>query len=240
MPKQTLIDLTNAVTGLLVAGGQQAPGDDGLRRRGGRRRDLGKQVAALNPIADAVDKVLTASPKQASPALLDLAVVVKQVKASLTAHGETGSLEAIAGGSWSTATPVRDVYTLQEKLNEHSYETGGRMQELKDAVDRNAYGDMRLIQPLMRALGHPYAPPRRAGGCKALPMFGPAKRAPRGRPSSQRQVPDARKILAICNIDANRGKEICPKAIDEGSEKVKVRCWNASARSRGDRRRCSR
>ena len=34
MPKQTLIDLTNDVTRLLVAGGQQAPGDDGLRRRG--------------------------------------------------------------------------------------------------------------------------------------------------------------------------------------------------------------
>src|SRR5258708_17698883 len=123
MPKQTLIDLTNDVTRLLVAGGQQASGDDGLRRRGQRLRELGKQVAALNPIADAVDKVLTASPKQASPALLDLAVVVKQVKASLTAHGETGPFEPIPGGTWSTATPVRDLYTLQEQLNQHSYDT---------------------------------------------------------------------------------------------------------------------
>src|SRR5438105_3113820 len=107
MPKQTLLDLSNDVTRLLIAGAQQAPADDGLRRRSQRLRDLGKQVPALLPIADAVDRVLAAPPRQAAAALLDLAVIVRQVRAGLAAAGTAGPLEPLPDGSWATPTLQR-------------------------------------------------------------------------------------------------------------------------------------
>ena len=221
MPKQTLLDLSADVTRLLAAGAEQAPADDGLRRRAQRLRELGKQVPALLPIADAVDKALAAKPRDAAAALLDLAVVVRQVRAGLTASGAVGTLEPLPDGSWATPTAQRNVATLLELLDGAG--SAGRMDQLKDAIQRQALGDMRLIQPLVKALADGHAPFAELVATQALPAFGPSvlPYIETGL-NLQGKALDARRILAVCAIDKNRGKELCLKALDDGSAPLKV------------------
>jgi len=97
MPRDELQALTADVRRLLAAGGTAAVGDDGLRRRGQALRELGRKVPALASIADAVERVLGAGPTAATPALLDLLLVARQVGASLAGTDGTGPAQPPAG-----------------------------------------------------------------------------------------------------------------------------------------------
>jgi hypothetical protein len=84
MRREQLAALTADVDHLLAAGATAAAGSDSLRRRSKTLREMGQKVAALNPIADAIDRVTNAAPSKAAPALLDLVVLSRQIRASLS------------------------------------------------------------------------------------------------------------------------------------------------------------
>src|SRR5437867_1667848 len=108
MPREQLQLLAHDVDRLLAAGASVAAGDEKLRQRSGRLRELGQKVPVLAQIADAVDRTVNAPPKQVTPALLDLLLVVRQVRASLTAAGADGAAEPLpASGPWTSAAPTR-------------------------------------------------------------------------------------------------------------------------------------
>ena len=87
MPKEQLLGLAADVDRLLVAGAGVADGEV-LRRRSKTLREMGKKVPALVPVADAVDRVTSASAPAA--AFLDLLVMTRQVRASLATTGTDG------------------------------------------------------------------------------------------------------------------------------------------------------
>lgn len=93
MPHEQLLALATDVDRLLAAGAATATGNDTLRRRAGVLRDLGRKVPALNAVADAAERVVQASPKKATPAVLDLVTTMRQVRASLSTAGVLGEKE---------------------------------------------------------------------------------------------------------------------------------------------------
>jgi HEAT repeats len=214
--------LADDVARLLAAGSQQAVGDDGLCRRSQSLRQLGKQVAALNPIADAIDKVLSANTKQAAPALLDLVVLTRQVKAGLATAGQNGEMRPLRNGAWATHSSARDVQVAFDLL-EGSDRESNRLQRLREAFARHTLADLRLVQPLLRALGDGHAPVADFVATEVLPTLGPSLLpfVEEGF-NLQGKALDARRLLAICHIDKARGKELCLKGVEEGSLAVKV------------------
>jgi HEAT repeat protein len=229
MPRETLLALTNDVTRLLAAGGSSAPGDDGLRKRSLRLRELGKQVAALIPIADAVDKVLSASPKQANAALLDLAVVARQVRGSLTTAGLSGEMKSFSGeANWATPLSIRDLNGLMECLDRSDpYNYAGvpnKLERVKSTFEGGKLADLRLVGPMIGVLGGGNSDLADYLATTVLPSFGRSVLPDLERGLDLKgKIGDARRLLAICAIDSKRGAELCRQALAEGSESVQTR-----------------
>ncbi|MCI0464746.1 MAG: HEAT repeat domain-containing protein [Gemmataceae bacterium] len=222
MPREQLQLLAGDVNRLLAAGASVAAGDEGLRKRSKALRELGQKVPVLNQIADAVERVVNAPPKQVTPALLDLVLVVRQVRASLTSAGSDGAAEAVGtSGPWSSNVPLRDLENWLETLTSSGHE---RTRTLKKALARPDFTDVRLIDPLHRALNSNHHGLARLVATKALPAFGKpvlpellqAFDLPKGK------AVDARRLEAICAIDPEKGADLCRQALTEGSAAVKV------------------
>jgi HEAT repeat protein len=221
MPREQLAALTADADRLLAAGASAAAGNDNLRRRAKTLRDMGQKIAALNPIADTVDCVTQASTKDAAPALLDLVVLCRQIRASLTTSGVAGDLEPLPeAGPWRTPLPVRDVQPLVEALTRSG---PGREDLLKSALERNALADLRLVSGLLEALDDGYGPIAELVAREALPALGRAVLPDLvGSFNLQGKTADARRLLAICRIDASTGAVLCRRVLSEGSQAVRV------------------
>src|SRR5262249_13370110 len=104
MAQQQLQALITDVDRLLAAGGATAGGDENLRRQARTLQEMGKQVEALAKIGQAVQRVVDASGKQATPPLLDLLLVTRQVRANLARAGHDGAALALdPARPWTTA-----------------------------------------------------------------------------------------------------------------------------------------
>src|SRR5436309_15913079 len=117
MPREQLHLLAGDVDRLLAAGAAAASGDERLRQRGRRLRELGEKVPVLGQIAGAVERVADAPPAEVTEALLDLALVVRQVRAGLASAGVEGTAEPVPpSGPWLTAMPTRELEGVLDSL----------------------------------------------------------------------------------------------------------------------------
>jgi hypothetical protein len=221
MPREQLQLLASDVDRLLAAGAAVAAGDEKLRQRSGRLRELGQKVPVLAQIADAVDRTVSAPPKQVARALLDLLLVVRQVRASLTAAGGDGAAEPVpSSGPWTAAAATRDLEGWLDMLVSSGYD---RPKKLKKALQQPGFTDVRMVTPLLRALGTSHYGLARLVAEKALTAFGKAvlPELERGLDLKGKSG-DARRIQAICVLDPERGAALCRQALAEGSTPVKI------------------
>ncbi len=229
MPREQLHLLAADVDRLLAAGAAVAAGDEKLRQRAARLRELGRQVPVLAQIADAADRVVNAPPKQATPALLDLLLVVRQVRAGLASAGVEGAVEPVPpSGPWATAMPTRD---LEHVLDSLASSAPDRPRVLKQALRRDDFTDLRLVGPLLRALNTTHQGLGRLLAEKALPAFGPALVPELERALDLKgKSADARRLVALCALDAPKGAALCRRALAEGSGPVKIQALRSLSR----------
>jgi HEAT repeat protein len=222
MPRELLTALAADVVRLLDAGGSVAAGDEGLRRREKVLRELGQKVPVLGQIADAVGRVTAAAPPQATRALLDLLLVVRQVLATLATAGKEGPLEPVPqSGPWATPIPAHDLYPLVEALAE----TGaGRLKTIEDAVARGIPADLRLVDRFESALENSYAPLGDLVAERVLPAFGRALLAELpARIDFKGKRLDARRLLAICSLDRSTGADLCRAVLTDADSSPSLR-----------------
>lgn len=221
MPRENLLGLVGEVDRFLAAGASSACGSEQLQRRGRTLRELSKKVPALNPIADAVDKVTQSTGKQAAPAFLDLLAMTRQVRASLSSAGVAGDLTPLPpSGPWQTDSSVRQLIPLQEALENGG---SGREQTVRDAIEQEVTGDMRLVGVLLRALNDSYAPVAELVAEKALvPMGKGIVPELEKQLDLQGKTADARRLRLACQVDRAAGLRLCRKAIQEGSVALRV------------------
>ena len=172
MPWEQLRALSADMNRLLAAGGAVAAGDEGLRRRAAALRELGRRVPALIPIADAAGRAAAAPPAQATRALLDLLLIVRQVRAGLAAAGAEGPLEPVeASGPWTTETDAPDLYPVLETLS--SPADPRRPHAVRDLAHLGGAADLRLVEPLLTAMDQARSEVAECAGERILPTFGP-------------------------------------------------------------------
>ena len=219
MPREQLLGLASDVDRLLTAGATTAAGHDGLSRRSRTLRELSQKVTALQPVADAVDRVTNSSPREVGRPFLDLVVMARQLRGSLSGSGAEGSMQAVeASGSWQTAMPTRDVYAAHDALMGDASSS-----QLKDVAERPVIGDLRLVPSALAALESGNIHLADVVADKVLPPLGRsilsdllAKFDVKGK------AVDARRLRAICKIDASKGAELARKAFSEGSPSLRI------------------
>jgi HEAT repeat protein len=221
MSQELLWGLVADVDRLLAAGAALAPEDAALRRREQPLRELAPRVPALAPVAQAVQRVLTATPAQAAPALLDLLLLTQQLRFSLAPAGIEGPLEPVPpSGPWATPLPTPEVRRLHEILTTSAED---RYHTLEQALAQGPIADLRLLETLLSLLEDPYAPLADLVAERALPAFGPAVLPElERRLNLQGKRPDARRLRSLCALAPHRGLELCRRALQEGSPLVRT------------------
>jgi HEAT repeat protein len=217
-----LLGLAREVGRLLGAGAAAAAGHPGLARRAAALREPARGVPVLAAVAAAVERLTAAPGKQAAPALLDLALLTRQLRASLAAAGAEGRAEPpSASGPWQSPGAAADVYPAYEALTRSG--SGGREEALGDAIRRNRVGDLRLVSALLEGLEDGSSGLAGRVAEEALPAVGKAVVPDlAARLNLRGKAADARRLLAVCKIDPLRGADLCRRALAEGSPALRV------------------
>jgi HEAT repeat protein len=232
-PRGELEELARAVWRLPAAG---AAARDGLRPRARALHALAARVPALAALAAAADRALAAPAERAPAALLDLTLLVRQVRGGEAAAGADGALvPAPPSGPWATPLAPVGLRPLVEALNPAGRH--GRW-ELKPTVEA-AGPDLRLAGPLLAGFGHRHDDTAEYVAEEALPALAPGLAAELRRALDLRGDKfDARRLAALCGIDRKSGAELCRAALAEGSDAVKaqaVKCLARQGAARGER-----
>ena len=155
MPQETLALLDRDTERLLFAGAQVARSDADLETRRQKLAPLGPRVPALAKVVEQVEKVQKARGKSAAGELLDLAVLMAQVRGAqaspAVARTEGGDLAPLpAGPPIESPLSPTELLALVKAL---SVRGKGRTRVLADAVKRGAARDLRLLPFYVPALG---------------------------------------------------------------------------------------
>ncbi len=208
---------------LAVAGSAVARGDFRLKKLLPQLDQAGAKAPVFAKVADAARAVVNGPEESSAASLLELAALVTAV---LYTQGETGiagplePIETIDLGGAATQTSARLLKPLLEALTS----TGsGRLELIKDAHQRGAFRDLRLVTPALDALDDPYPEIADFLAESVLPMYGaavlPTLRA-KFDPKGTKGHP--RRLRLMHALDPAGTRDRVTQALDTGSKEVRV------------------
>jgi hypothetical protein len=208
---------------LAVAGSVVAAGDFRLKKLLPALDAAGAKAPVFAKIAEATRTLIEGPEDRSAENLLELTSLVTAV---LYTQGETGidgeiePIESINLGGSVSQTSARQLKPLFEALSS----TGsGRLELVRDAVERGLFRDLRLVKPALNGLDDPYSEVADLIAEKVLPMYGKAilpelraKYDPKGTKGHPRRL----KLMYAIEPEGTR--ELVDQALENGSKEVKV------------------
>jgi hypothetical protein len=208
---------------LAVAGSVVARGDFRLKKLLPPLDQAGAKAPVFAKVSEAAKKVIEGPEASSAENLLELTSLVTAV---LYTQGETGQpgdlkpIDPINLGGELAQTSARLLKPLLEALTS----TGsGRLERIKDAHERGAFRDLRLIRPALGGLDDSYAEIGDFLAAKVLPMYGKAilpelraKYDPKGTKGHPRRL----KLMHA--IDPAATRDLVKQGLEDGSKDVKV------------------
>jgi hypothetical protein len=208
---------------LAVAGSVVARGDFRLKKLLPPLDQAGAKAPVFAKVAECARAVIDGPEETSAESLLELTSLVTAV---LYTQGETGAagdlkpIEPIDLGGEAAQTSARVLKPLLEALSS----TGsGRLELVKDAHERGAFRDLRLIRPALDGLDDPYPDIADFLAEKVLPMYGKAvmpelraKYDPKGTKGHPRR------LTLMHALDPAGCRDLVKQALEDGSKEVKV------------------
>jgi hypothetical protein len=208
---------------LAVAGSVVARGDFRLQKLVGPLEQAGAKAPVFAKVAEAARKVIDEPEDVSADNLLELTSLVMAV---LYTQGETGlagelrPIETTKFGGETSQTSARLLKPLLEALSS----TGsGRLELVKEAHERGAFRDLRLVMPGLKGLDDPYAEIADYLAEKVLPMYGKAILPELRRtydPKGTKGHP--RRLKLMYALEPAGTRELVQQALESGSKEVKV------------------
>lgn len=208
---------------LAIAGGNLASGDFRLKKLVEPLKASAAKAPVFGKVAEAVEKVVEAPAKESATALLELSTLVTAI---LYTQGETGAAGKIAPiltadfGMPSSNTSARTLKPLIEALTT----TGsGREEIIKDAHQRGAFKDLRLVRVTLNAIDDVYGPIADFVADQILPTYGKAIYDDLVKDYDPKAKGGAvRRLKLMHRLDPEKTREHVQAALDSGSADMKV------------------
>jgi hypothetical protein len=208
---------------LAVAGSVVAQGDFRLKKLVPPLEQAGAKAPVFAKVAECARAVIEGPEASSAESLLELTSLVTAV---LYTQGETGCagelqpIETTDLGGTTAQTSARLLKPLLEALTS----TGsGRLELIKDAHQRGAFRDLRLVKPALDGLDDPYPDIAEFLAGEVLPIYGKAilpelraKYDVKGTKGHPRRL----KLMHV--LDSAGSRELVKQALDAGSKEVKV------------------
>jgi len=208
---------------LAIAGSPLAVGDFRLKKLVAPLEQAGAKVPVFGQVAKAISDLVNGSEAESAANLLGLSTLLNAV---LYTQGQTGAegdyrqMETFATACSSTRTTARVLRPLIDALTTKGAE---RFKEVKAAVERGAFNDLRLVEPAIRALDDSYSELADLVAEKVIPTYGPGV-APllKQKLDLKGKKGDARRLALLHQLDPVGTLDLCRTALDDGSPEVKA------------------
>lgn len=208
---------------LSIAGSGLAAGDFRLKKLVEPLQASAAKAPVFGKVADAIKKVVEAPQDQSANALLELGTLTTAIlytQGDTTATGTITPIPTVNLGLPATNTSARVLKPLIEALTT----TGsGRLELIKDAHERGAFKDLRLMRYAMAAIDDKYGEIGDFVAKQILPIYGKAvypelqsEYNPKGRGD------DGRRLRLLHQLDSEATRPLVDSALEEGSKEVKL------------------
>ena len=218
-----LIQVYDEMRRLAIAGSAVAAGDFRLKKLVEPLLQAGERAPVFAKVGQAVQAVVDSNEKTASSALLELTTLVNAI---LYTQGETGiagelkPLESIDLGGQATQASARILKPVLEAL---ATTGSGRLEVIRDAVERGVFRDMRLVKPALKAIDDPYPEISDLIVDKVLPLYGKAILPElRQRFDVKGRAGHLHRLHLMHRLDPDGSRDLVQSALSDGSKEMKV------------------
>lgn len=218
-----LVQVYDETRRLAIAGAAVASGDFRLKKLIGPLGQAGAKAPVFARVAQAVQAIVQGDEKTASASLLDLATLVNAILQTQGETGITGELKPIettdlgAPHTQSTARVLKPLFTALQTTG------SGRIELIRDAVERGTFKDLRMVQPALNALDDSYPEIASLIAAKVLPLYGRAiVPALRAKLDLNGRAGHVHRLHLLHMLDPEGSREIVRQALDVGSKEIRV------------------
>jgi hypothetical protein len=208
---------------LAVAGSVVARGDFRLKKLLPPLEQAGAKAPVFAKVAECARAVIDGPEDTSAESLLELTSLVTAVLYTQGETGIAGPLEPIETIDFGRPTAQTSARLLKPLLEALSRTGSGRLELVKDAHERGAFRDLRLIRPALNGLDDPYPEIADFLAEQVLPLYGTAI-LPELRktydPKGAKGHP--RRLRLMHAIDPAGSRDLVKQALESGSKEVKV------------------
>ncbi len=223
MSLPVLTQVYDEVRRLSIAGSVVASGDFRLKKLIAPLEQSGQKAPVFAKVAQAATKLIESNDATSAEALLELSTLVNAVlytQGETGASGKLGDIKTTSLGQQQTQTSAR---VLKPLLTALTSKGSGRLELIKEAQERGAFRDLRLISPALAALDDVYAEIADLIAEKVLPIYGRAILPEvREKIDIKGRGGHVRRLQLMHELDPEGSREFVKRALDEGSKVMRV------------------
>ena len=208
---------------LAIAGSSVAAGDFRLKKLIPPLEQAGAKSPVFVKVAKAATRLVESSEKSAPSALLELTSLVGAILYTQGETGVEGEWKAMRSTDLGMAKTQASARVLKPLLEALTTTGSGRMEVIKEAHERGAFRDLRLINPALGALDDTYSEISDFVAEQILPLYGPAILPElRATFDLKGRQGHARRLALMHKLDAEGTRELVKQALDEGSKEIRI------------------
>lgn len=208
---------------LAIAGSNLASGDFRLKKLVAPLEASAAKASIFGKVAEAVTKLVDSNSKTSAEALLELSTLVSAVLYTQGETGASGKLTPIETTNFGLASSNSSARLLKPLIESLTTTGSGREEIIKDAHQRGAFQDLRLVRLAVKGLDDPYAPIAEYLAEQVLPIYGKAiyddLLATYNPKAKGGQV---RRLKLMHRLDAEKTYPLVEQALESGSPDMKV------------------
>lgn len=208
---------------LAIAGSVVATGDFRLKKLVEPLTKAGEKAPVFIKVAQAITKVVDSNEKSSAKSLLELSSLVNAILYTQGETGLEGKLEPIETTDLGSQESQAGARLLKPLLESLSSTGSGRIEIIRDAFERGAFRDLRLVRPALQALDDSYSEISDFVGKHVLPLYGRAILPElRAKFDIKGRGGHLRRLALMHTLDPFGTRDTVKKALEVGSKEMKV------------------
>ncbi len=208
---------------LAIAGSGLASDDFRLKKLVAPLEKAGAKAPVFAKVAAAIQKVVEGPAKESAESLLELSTLVTAILYTQGETGLKGKAKAIETSNLGIPTSDASARVLKPLIEALTTTGSGRLEIIRDAHQRGAFRDLRLVKPAVAAIDDVYPEIGDFVADNVLPIFGKAiypelrqSFDPKGKGGH------VRRLRLMYQLDPKLTEELVEQALESGSKEVTI------------------
>lgn len=208
---------------LAIAGSNLAGDDFRLKKLIEPLNKAGDKAPVFAKVAQAADKLVNSKPQDSAEALLELSTLVTAILYTQGQTGADGKAAAIPTTEVELTSSNASARVLKPLLEALTTTGSGRLEIIRDAHQRGAFKDLRLVRPALQAIDDPYGEIGDLVADEILPVYGTTIYAEIRAPFDHKgRGGHVRRLRLMHHLDPEGTKDLVDEALDSGSKEMKI------------------